>query len=147
VAPMKRISLVLAAVFAVAVPVTAATTAGASTKLRVFFPSDCQHNKYKPKSFVVTCADANFTVKKVKYSAYGTKTAAGTGTASVNTCDPDCASGTFKSYPVKLTLSRVKQCGDVPQFTRAKITFTGARPAGQSKTLVQPFTCAIPPAR
>jgi hypothetical protein len=144
---MKRISLALAAVIVVAVPVTAATTAGASTKLRVFFPNDCQHNKYKPKSFVVTCADANFTVKKVKYSAYGATSAKGTGTASLNTCEPDCASGTFKSYPVKLTLSRVKQCGDVPQFTRARITFTGARPAGQSKSLSQPFTCAIPPTR
>lgn len=144
---MKRIPLALAAVLAVALPVTVATTAGASTKLRVFFPNDCVNNKYKPKSFVVTCADSNFSVEKIKYSSYGAKSAKGTGTAVVNTCDPNCAAGTDKSYPVKFTFSRVRQCGDVPQFRRATITFTGARPTGMAKTTVQPFTCAIPPAR
>jgi hypothetical protein len=143
---MFRISLALAAVVAIAGPAASASAAG-SDNLRVFFPKDCQHNVFKPKAFVVTCADANFSVKRVKYTSYGAKRAAGTGVAVVNTCEPSCVAGTFQNFPVKFTLSRVRQCGDVPQFRRLTVTFTGKRPQGQSKTLRQPFTCAIPPTR
>lgn len=143
---MLRISLVLAAVLAVALPATVASAGSSSTQLHVFFPKDCQHNVFKPKSIVVTCADANFMIKKITYSSYGTKSAKGSGTASVNGCDPNCAAGTFQSYPVTFALSRVGQCGDVPQFRRLTVTFTGAKPKGQAKTLVQPFRCGIPPA-
>jgi hypothetical protein len=143
---MLRLPLALAAVVAMALPVAAASAAGSSSdQLRVFFPKDCQHNVYKPKSVIVTCADANFAIKKITYSSYGTKKARGTGTASINTCEPNCAAGTFQSFPVRFVMSRVGQCGDVPQFRRLTVTFTGKRPTGQSRTLRQPFTCAIPP--
>lgn len=142
---MLRFSLALGAILAIALPASVASAGSGSTKLRVFFPKDCQNNVYKPKSFVVTCADANFVVKDVEYSHYGKKTAHGTGTASINTCNPSCVEGTFKSYPVQFTLSRVRQCGDVPQFRRLKLTFTGKKPKGQSRVMRQPFQCAIPP--
>ena len=142
---MLRFSLALGAVLAIAVPASVASAGSGSTQLRVFFPKDCQHNVYKPKSFVVTCADANFVVKKVDYTRYGTRTARGTGTASVNTCNPSCVAGTFKSYPVTFRLSRVRQCGDVPQFRRLTIRFTGKKPRGEDRAARQPFTCAIPP--
>ena len=72
---MLRFSLALGAVLAIALPASVASAGSGSTQLRVFFPKDCQHNVYKPKSFVVTCADANFVVKNVDYSRYGTKSA------------------------------------------------------------------------
>jgi hypothetical protein len=142
---MLRISLVLGAVLAIALPASVASAQ--SDKLRVFFPKDCQQNVYKPKSFVVTCADANFEVRKVKYSSYGEKVARGTGTARINDCEPNCAAGTFKKYPVRFKLSRVRQCGDVPQFRRLTVVFTGDRPAGEDRRMRQPFRCADAPTR
>jgi hypothetical protein len=142
---MLRISLALGAILAIALPASVASAGSGSDKLHVFFPKDCQNNVYKPKSFVVTCADANFTVKKVDWSRYGTKSARGTGTARINTCDPSCVAGTFKSYPISVTLSRVRQCGDVPQFRRLTVRFTGKRPKGFDRRMRQPFQCAIPP--
>lgn len=142
---MSRTLIALSA--AAALAVVPATGASASTKLHVFFPKDCQHNAYKPKSIVVTCADANFLVKRISWKSYGSKTAHGTGTASVNTCDPSCVAGKFKSYPVRVALSRVRQCGDVPQFTRLRVTFTHRRPKGMDRVETQKFACAIPPTR
>lgn len=140
---MLRISLAaLGAILAIAL---SASAASASNKLHVFFPKDCQQNVYQPKSFVVTCADANFVVKKVDYSRYGARSARGTGTASINTCDPSCVEGTFKNYPVSFTLSKVRQCGDVPQFRRLTIRFTGRKPKGQKRVMRQPFICANAP--
>jgi len=142
---MLRISVALGAILAIALPASVASAGSGSNQLRVFFPKDCQHNVYKPKSFVVTCADANFVVNKVDYSRYGTRSARGTGTASINTCNPNCAAGKFKNYPVSFTLSKVRQCGDVPQFRRLTIRFTGKKPKGQARQMRQPFQCAIPP--
>ena len=142
---MLRFSLALGAILAIALPASVASAGSGSNRLRVFFPKDCQHNVYKPKSFVVTCADANFVVKKVDYSRYGTRSARGTGTASINTCEPSCVAGKFKNDPVSFTLSRVRQCGDVQQFRRLTIRFTGKRPQGQRRVMRQPFQCAIPP--
>ena len=141
---MLRISLALGAILAIALPASAFAGSG-SDKLHVFFPKDCQTNVYKPKSFVVTCADANIMVKKVDYSRYGEKTARGTGTARINTCDPSCVEGTFKNYPVSFKLSKVRQCGDVPQFRRLTIRFTGTKPKGQRRVMRQPFICANAP--
>jgi hypothetical protein len=137
---MGRILIILATVLATVVPATVA-----SAQLRVFFPRDCETNAYKPKSITVTCADDNFRVTKIRWSSYGVRSANGRGTARVNNCDPNCVEGTFASYPAKLRLTRVRQCGDVPQFTRLVLTFTGQRPEGMARTERQLFGCADPP--
>ncbi len=145
---MLRSTLALAAaVAALAAPVASASSASTS-QVRVYFPRDCQHNAYKPRSIVVTCADANFVLKRVRYSTYGPKGARGTATASINSCTPSCVAGKFHDYKVTFTmghLSRNGQCGDVQQFQRLTIRFTGSRPKGEKRTLTQRFPCAIPP--
>lgn len=146
---MLRSTLALAAaVAAIAAPVASASSASTS-QVRVYFPRDCQHNAYKPRSIVVTCADANFVLKRVRYTAYGPKGARGTATASINGCMPSCVAGRFHSYRVTFTMSRLSangQCGDVQQFRRLTIRFTGKRPKGERRSLTQRFPCAIPPA-
>jgi hypothetical protein len=135
--------LAAAAVAAVAVP--ASTAAAQNTNLRVFV-SNCEKQVYKPKTITVFCADAGVVIKKIKYSSYGAKTAAGTGTAVVNLCEPDCAAGKTKNYKVKLKLSRVTQCGDSYQFRKLQMTYTGAKPKG-NRTINQSFPCADAPTR
>ena len=137
---MARVLIVLAAVI-----VTAVVAAPASAQERVFVPRDCETNAFKPKSITVSCADSNFRVTKIRWNAYGTSAANGSATARVNDCEPDCAGGTFRKYPATVRLTRVRQCGDVPQFTRIAVTFTGRRPKGMSKTERERFTCADAP--
>lgn len=133
--------LAVAAVAAVAVP--ASTASAQNTNLRVFV-SNCEKQVYKPKTITLTCADAGIVVKSIKYSNYGSKSAAATGTAYVNTCEPNCAAGKTKKYPVKLAFSRVTQCGDSYQFRRITMTYTGQKPSGP-KVINQPFQCADAP--
>ncbi|HEU4657043.1 MAG TPA: hypothetical protein VFR97_05940 [Capillimicrobium sp.] len=142
---MLRTSLALAT--AALTLAAAPAVASAQDDLRVFFPGNCERNAYKPSKIVVACADAGFVVKKIRWGAYGDTRAVGAGTARVNDCDPDCAGGTFHSYDAKVTLSRVRQCGDVPQFTRLKVTFTGDRPKGMDRSETQRRPCAEAPKR
>lgn len=140
---MKRSIPIVVGVLAAAVFVPSAVAGGSG--LHVFFPNDCQQNVYKPRSITVACAGANFRLTKVRWSSYGATTAKGSATARIDTCDPNCVSGTFHTYSVSVSLSKVKQCGDVPQFTRLAVTFTGTRPKGYSRVETQTFQCADPP--
>jgi hypothetical protein len=141
---MRKILIPLAAALAVAaLPVAEATAA--KPKLHVFFPGDCITNVYKPRHITVACADAGWQVAKIKWAHYGAKSAVGSGTSIVNDCTPNCASGAFHQFPSKVRLSRVRQCGDVPQFTRLRIHFTGKRPKGLKRTWKQKYPCANAP--
>jgi len=139
----KLLSLITVVGVAAAVAVPA-TAGAANDNLRVFV-SNCAKQVYKPKQITVACADAGIIISKVKYSSYGAKTAKGTGTAAVNLCDPNCAAGKTKRFPVKFTLSKVTQCGDSYQFRRLTLTYTKATPPHSKKTIVQPYVCADAP--
>jgi hypothetical protein len=143
---MLRPLIALAAAAAVAVPVVAAPAGAADNDLRVYV-SNCVKQVYKPKTITLACADANSTITKIKYSSYGAKRAAGTGTAVINTCDPSCVAGKNVKYPVKVALSRVTQCGDSFQFRTVKVTFTGTVPKGYKKVYTQKYPCADAPTR
>src|SRR5450432_1475499 len=67
---------------------------------------DCLgHGHVKPKSEVLTCADANDALTKMVWSQWATQ-ALGTGSESINTCVPNCAEGHFKHYKVITVLWR-----------------------------------------
>jgi hypothetical protein len=123
----------------------APAVASAQDDLRVFFPGDCQTNSFKPKKVQVFCADGGMSIAAIKYASYGSKSAVGSGVATVNDCDPDCASGNFEKYRADIRLSRVRQCGDVPQFTRLRVTFPEGAPKGFRKGVTQRFPCADAP--
>jgi hypothetical protein len=131
----KVLLLAVAVAVLLAVPATSATP-------KTLFPADCGKPTYKPKSIVVACGDANNQVTGIKWESYGTDAASGKGTAKVNDCKPNCASGKTKSYPAVVTLTKPKNCGKgVTQFTRLAETFTGARPPGLGKRLSETFPC------
>ena len=143
---MRRFTLTLAAA-AVAAALVPAAASAQSDKLRVFFPGDCQTNEYKPKSIQPFCADAGMPITKIRWTQYGAKTAKGRGTAAVNDCEPNCAAGKSRSYPVRVKLSRVRQCGDVPQFSVLRVTFVNRPHGGFKKSFIQPYECADAPTR
>lgn len=141
---MRRFILPLAAAAAAALLVPAA--ASAKDDLRVFFPGDCVTNEYKPTSIQPFCADAGMPITEIRWQRYGAKSARGSGVAEVNNCKPNCAAGKTRDYAVRVRLTRVRQCGDVPQFTRLRIAFADNRPhAGFRKAFHQSYRCADAP--
>jgi hypothetical protein len=144
---MFRPLIALTAAAAAAVPVLAAPAGAADdTGLRVYV-SNCIKQVYQPKTITLACADAGFVVNKIRYSSYGAKRAAGTGTAVINTCDPSCVAGKDVRYPARIALSRVTQCGDSYQFRSVRVTFTNKIPKGYKRTYSQRFPCADAPTR
>ncbi len=110
----------------------AVTAAGASHTL---IPDCGDGAAYKPKSVIIACGDGAFRIAKLKWSSWGKSSAAGHGTAKVNTCTPNCAQGKFKSYPVTLTADKPGACPSGKRaFKRLTYTFTGKKPSGVKRT-------------
>ena len=132
---MRKLPLLLAG--ALLTLLLAATVAGGATATRAYLPGcgGTDHARYKPSSVIITCGDGGFRVVKLKWSAWTATSASGAGTAKVNTCDPTCAQGSFKSYPVELTLSRPKNCPvGKREFARLKYSFPGKHPSGSKRS-------------
>jgi hypothetical protein len=122
----------LIGVAALAVMPVPAFGQGLSTD-QVYFVANCEQEAFRPKTIVVTCADENFTIRSIRWSAWTTSSATGTGTARVNDCQPSCATGRFRSYRgVTVTLSRPVICTEdgLREFSHLTYRFGGSRPKG-----------------
>jgi hypothetical protein len=120
---------------ALLVPQAGATSDPAPTAAqnRVLLIYNCERGKFKPSTVIVTCADANFRVRGISWSSWTGQEATGRGTALVNDCDPNCAAGTFRRYPIRLRAFRPRETGScVPGslFTRLAWRFPQAKPPG-----------------
>jgi hypothetical protein len=90
----------------------AAQTPGAT------LPSQCLDQQVAPPSVTLTCADGGFIAHDLVWSDWGAAQAHALGTASVNTCEPDCAHGESKDYAVELVADRLLSCSfGKPQYT------------------------------
>src|SRR3954452_24087278 len=49
----------------------------------VYFPSNCRNERFKPRTIVVTCADANFQIRQLRWQRWATSSAAGHGSARI----------------------------------------------------------------
>jgi hypothetical protein len=97
-----------AAVAAVAAAAAlAASGAAAATPPTI---PDCYAQVVAPTSMVLACADGNLTLEGLSWSGWGKPTATATGDAHANDCDPYCAAGTFRTYPVSVTASDPQTC-------------------------------------
>ena len=111
-----------------------ATTAPASPAVtqRSTVVVDCSGQRQaRPSSFVLTCADANDALTALHWVSWAGSQAFGTGTEKVNTCTPDCADGTFVSYPALITLWRPEPLPGHPgvrYFTRITRIYPFNRP-------------------
>jgi hypothetical protein len=127
----------------VAVPSVALATTGSSAGKP--FAINCGTEQFKPRRIVIACGDAGILLGKLKWSSWTGSSAKGTGVYKQNDCTPSCAAGKFKSYPVKVTLSKVKTCpGQThPAFKQAALTYTGTRPTGAPAK--ETFRCPMLP--
>jgi hypothetical protein len=94
----------------------------------------------RPSSIVFACADANLYATRLRWSRWGS-TATATGIAHANDCDPYCAAGHFRTYPVAVTLSKPKRCGGRVELTHLAWRFPAAKPQGPRTGSVD-FRCA-----
>jgi hypothetical protein len=133
---MRQLLLAAAAAALLVIP------AAASSATKVYYPG-CAATDYKPKNVVVACGDGNFQLRKMKWSAWGASSATGSGNASANTCEPNCAEGKFKNYAATVKLTRPKTCKDlgVKVFTRLEVDFKSSKPAGYKSVVKQKLAC------
>jgi serine/threonine protein kinase len=69
-----------------------------------------QYMEVKPKQ-IVTSGDGSGYVAGIAWSGWGGARATGAGTLKVNNCTPNCAQGTYASYPATVTLAGLKRYG------------------------------------
>jgi hypothetical protein len=94
---------------------------------------NCNSEQYKPMRIVISCGDGSSWLGKLKWSSWGRKSAAASGTYKAVNCTPDCAAGHVHSYAIELTLSKPKTCPGQTHsaFKQATLTYTtGPRPKG-----------------
>jgi hypothetical protein len=79
----------------------------------------------RPANYLMSCADANASWKKVKWASWGAKSAIGTGDLYKNDCQPNCVSGQFHSYRAKVVLSGVKATKKYgPLYSQATFSYS-----------------------
>ncbi len=69
----------------------------------------CSKNVGKaPRTYVLSCADANSMLASLHWIDWGEATAFATGTARWNDCTPTCVAGHWKSEPVTVWAWRIR---------------------------------------
>jgi hypothetical protein len=82
----------------------------------------------RPATFILTCADANDYLTGLHWVSWQSAEAFATGTERINNCTPNCAQGTFISYPALIALWRPAPLPGHPgvlYFTRMTRIYTG----------------------
>lgn len=81
---------------------------------------------YKPKQITLACGDAGVYFADVTWQKWTMKGASGTGTLSVNTCEPTCSAGNIATYQgVRLRLSGAASGPGMGTFVNTFTTLTG----------------------
>lgn len=98
--------------------------------------ADCGMSSYggtvKPTEWSAGCVGASFRVTDLTWTTWGGTTATGTGWQQFNTCEPDCAGGELRRYPVTVTVSHPKVCASPHGYVRyyTRLVSTTAVPVG-----------------
>ena len=103
-----------------------APTAGATAK-SVSVMTCAQVAVVHPSSFVISCADGNSYLQKIKWTRWTFGVAKATATYTKNNCTPYCAAGKFINYPAKVTLSGVKLTSSGKLFTKLFVSYTSGK--------------------
>jgi hypothetical protein len=103
----------------------------------------------QPTSVTLTCADAGVIAHDLTWQMWGAPAAAASATATVNTCEPDCASGSTEDFAVELTADRIKACRDGSRrYTRVRYHWPQGSPyptdaPGSINPYIE-FPCPLP---
>lgn len=124
---------------AVAIPGAAALAAPSPHNVKI---TDCGKALTRPKTVTLACADAGVVLSKLSWSSFGGNTARAKGQISINTCEPNCAAGATKTYPVLVAASKPKACKRaVSVYRHIALTFTGAKPSNAREFTGYKLTC------
>jgi hypothetical protein len=123
--PPIIVAAVLAAFSAVALANPVATESGK----RVELIANCFKPKFKPGTVIIACGDASLGAKGMTWPTWTRKKADGIGTGLINDCNPDCASGTTKTAPMELQLSKPQLCSNGKRvFAKLRYIWTSGPP-------------------
>ncbi|MFF4365021.1 hypothetical protein [Streptomyces sp. NPDC001594] len=126
----RRAGLLCAAAALAAVSAPAAAQAPADPYPVVVV--DCfSAAQVRPEEYILACGDGNNRLVGLRWDTWGASTATATGTDMVNDCRPDCVQGTFRPYPVRVTLSKPRPWPTHPgvqRFTVVRLLYTDTAP-------------------
>ncbi len=126
------LTVALAALCICAAAFASAPVASESGK-RVQLIANCFKPKFKPKDVIIACGDASLGARGMTWSKWTRKKANGNGTGQINDCNPDCASGTTKSAPMKLKLSKPQLCSNGKRvFAKLRYIWTSGPPIAET---------------
>jgi hypothetical protein len=132
---MRAVLLIVVAAL-VAICVSAAATASpvaSESGKRVQLIANCFKPKFKPKDVIIACGDASLGARSMTWSTWTRKRADGNGTGQINDCNPDCASGTTKSAPMELQLSKPQLCSNGKRvFAKLRYIWTSGPPIAET---------------
>lgn len=85
--------------------------------------------RYRPRRMWLS-GNGSFLLTRMRWRGWGSAVAIGRGTARVNDCEPDCASGTLHPYRVRVVFTAVRHLCGHRLYTHARHTYLGAKPPG-----------------
>ena len=85
-----------------------ATTFVGHAESSTIYINNCGIIDYQPDVIFQACADGNIGVGDVVWDKWSKDGATGEGTFTVNTCEPDCATGEYLTSRVAITLTGSK---------------------------------------
>ncbi len=77
----------------------------------------------RPRSYVISCADANSSITAMNWSVWGSVSAKGSGKYTFNTCTPTCVAGRFVNDAAMVTLSTPKTGPHGRVFTKMNVRY------------------------
>jgi hypothetical protein len=98
----------------------------------------------RPTEVVLACADANFGVRKLRWTGWGQSFAAATGVGYANDCTPNCAAGHMHTYRAVVVASGTQRCpGGITAYSRVTVAFVGKSPYPKSSAtdMIYPARC------
>ncbi|WP_326586102.1 hypothetical protein [Streptomyces sp. NBC_01294] len=108
-----------AALVAATVPASAHTRAAPAPVPEPVVVVDCfSKAQVRPEEYLLACGDGNNRLVELRWDTWGPRTATATGIDMVNDCNPYCAAGRFRPYPVTVTLSSPETWPEHPDVRR-----------------------------
>jgi hypothetical protein len=131
---MRRCVLLLLVAVAAAAVTTATASAGTGSSAVIILCGG-QH-RARPREVVLSCADANWGVAMLHWRRFGARRAIGHGVGFANTCVPDCASGHFVRFPVRVVARRLRWTPLGFRYTRLRVHAFQPPPDGLPQTAI-----------
>ncbi len=120
-----------------AVPASAQTRAAPEPDPEPVVVVDCSSEaQVRPEEYLLACGDGNNRLVRLSWDTWGPRKATATGTDMVNDCNPYCAAGRFRAYPVTVTLSKPEPWPghpDVQRFTTIRLFYPDHAPSPAPK--------------